>query len=346
MPGLLATKLHRPSRPPLRIARPQLLKCLNQGLELGRPLTLISAPAGFGKTTCIVEWLFNLQSEISNLQSCWLSLDPADNDPRRFFAYLAAALQPPLPGLGQEIEELLAAGPHPASQAVASLLAGALEGAPGRILLVLDDFHLIQDGWILGVLEHLLAQPPPALHLVLLTREDPSLPLARLRAHNQLTEIRAADLRFTADEAGRFLNDILALSLSTEDVAALEERTEGWIVGLQLAGLSLRNRPDPAGFIASLSGGHRHILSYLTEEVLNRQPAEIKEFLLRTSVLERMCAELCDAVIESGEQRTAPSWPYQTRENSSDRSLFSSSSVLSYLDRSNLFTPCVSSRQV
>jgi LuxR family transcriptional regulator, maltose regulon positive regulatory protein len=300
IPGLLATKFHLPALPARRVLRPRLVQRLNQGLEAGRRLTLISAPAGFGKSLCASEWAASLGRQ----PVAWLSLDASDNDPGRFFIYLIAALQKlepaaRLPGVGAEIAGVLASGQLPPAELISTSLVNdllALTSPAGRSLLFLDDFHVIQHPMILSVLEKLVANLPPALHLVLLTREDPALPLARLRANNLLTEVRAADLRFTGAETQHFLNDLMGLSLAHSDLAALEERTEGWIVGLQLAGLSMRERPAPSAFIASLSGNHRFILSYLTEEVLARQPEDLQQFLLQTSLLERLNGEVCSAL--------------------------------------------------
>ncbi|MFP4346322.1 MAG: LuxR C-terminal-related transcriptional regulator [Anaerolineales bacterium] len=293
MKGLLATKVRPPALPAARVRRPQLLQRLDDGLALGRPLTLVSAPAGFGKTTCIAGWVQALERPVA-----WLSLDPADDDPLRFFTYLVAALQRIDESLGQEIAGLLHAGQLPPGEIIAATLVNDLLARDAPLALVLDDLQLIQAPFTLEVLEQLVENVPPSLHLVLLTREDPSLPLARLRAHNRMTEIRAADLRFAGEEVADFLNDVMNLALAPAEVAALEERTEGWAVGLQLAALSLRGRADAAAFVAGLSGSHRHILTYLTEEVLNRQPEEIRRFLLQTSILERLSAPLCDAVTQ------------------------------------------------
>jgi LuxR family maltose regulon positive regulatory protein len=293
MSTLLATKLRRPATSPKRIQRPHLIQRLNDGLHSGRQVTLVSAPAGFGKTTCISEWI-----NAVDLPTAWLSLDPADDDPGRFFTYLIAALQQVDANVGREIEGILRAGQLPPAEAIGTTLLNDLLAWEDRCLLILDDFQVIQDHFILQILEQLITNLPSALHLILITREDPSLPLARLRANNQLTEIRAADLRFTDCEADQFLNDLLGLSLSRSDIAALADRTEGWIVGLQLAGLSLRDRTDSTRFIANLSGSHRFILSYLTEEVLNRQPEDIQRFLLQTSILDRLNGDLCDAVTD------------------------------------------------
>ena len=289
--GLLATKLHRPSAPPRWVQRPHLIQRLNEGLSSGRQITLVSAPAGFGKTTCISEWLNALGWPVA-----WLSLDAADDDPGWFFAYFIAALQKVDENVGKEIAGVLHSGQLPPSEVVSATLINDILECQGRFLLILDDLQSIQDRFILQVLGQLVANLPPALHLVLITREDPSLPLARLRANNQLTEIRARDLRFARHDAERLLNEVLGLSLSRTDVAALEAKTEGWAVGLQLAGMSVRDRTNPSSFIADLSGSHRFILSYLTEEVLNQQPEEIQQFLLQTSILDRLNGDLCNAV--------------------------------------------------
>ena len=297
MQNVIPIKLHQPAPPSKRVQRLALVRRLNDGLAEGRPLTLVSAPAGFGKTACVSEWLAEVTLPVT-----WLSLDAADNDPQRFLSYLVAALNKigSTPGL----VGILRAGQLPPPEAIAAALIQDILAFPGVFILVLDDVHAIHDRSILQVLGSLLtgllqsgaAGSEQPLRLMILTREEPSLPLARLRASGLLTEIRAAELRFTGDEAARFLNEVMTLRLSPSDIAALEERTEGWIAGLQLAGLSIRDRADPSGFIRGLTGSHRHILSYLTEEVLNRQPEEIKQFLLSTSILDRLTGGLCDAV--------------------------------------------------
>jgi LuxR family maltose regulon positive regulatory protein len=296
---LLATKLHRPSIPPGQIPRPHILRRLQEGLAAGHTLTLFSAPAGFGKTTCAGEWLNALDRP-----AAWLTLEPADDDPGRFFLYLIAALQQVNPAIGREIDGVLRAGSLPSAEIILTTISNDILDLDQPFLLVMDDFQVIQDALILKVMEQLTAGPPPPVHLALLTREDPPLPLARLRANNRLTEIRAADLRLTPEEAARFLNESMGLSLPAVDIAALEERTEGWIVGLQLAGLSIHGRKDPSAFIAGLSGGHRHILGYLTEEVFNRQTDETRKFLLQTSILDRLSGELCDAVTGRADGRS------------------------------------------
>lgn len=293
---LLATKLHRPSPPANRVQRPFLTKRLHDGLARNRQITLVSAPAGFGKTTCVSEWINALQCP-----AAWLSLDAADDDPGRFFAYLLAALQKIDARFGREIVGVLHAGQLPPGEIIAATLINDILVHEEQFLLVLDDFHVIQDRFILAVCEQLLANLPPPLHLVLVTREDPPLPLARLRANNLLTEIRAHDLRFSGDDAARFLAS-LGLSLTKTDVAALEAKTEGWIAGLQLAALALQSSPSAAGstaaseFIAALSGSHRFILDYLTEQVLDRQPQAVQDFLLQTAVLDKLHGDLCNAV--------------------------------------------------
>jgi LuxR family maltose regulon positive regulatory protein len=295
--GLLATKLFRPSLPPKRIRRSWLSQRLSAGLEASRQITLVSAPAGFGKTTCITEWV-----ETLDLPVTWLSLDPTDDAPGRFFAYFVAALQRVDEELGHDVAGILRAGEVPPAEIISTNLINDILEHEERFLLILDDLQVIQDPFILQVLETLVSNLPPPLHLVLLSREEPSLPLARLRANNQLTEIRAGDLRFARQDAARFLNEVMGLSLSQADIDLLETKTEGWIVGLQLAALALqaplsaRSRTDPSTFIATLSGSHRFILSYLTEQVLDQQPAEIQQFLLQTSTLDRLSGDLCDAV--------------------------------------------------
>jgi LuxR family maltose regulon positive regulatory protein len=289
---LLVTKFRCPSLPVRWVERPRLLQKLDEGLEINRRVTLVSAPAGFGKSTCIADWINRKDREPFS----WLSLDSADDDPGRFFNYLIAALQKIKPDLGLEIEGALYAGQLPSAEIIATTLVNEISQMGNRFLLSLDDFHMIQDRFILEFFEKLLANPPEPLHLVLLTREDPPLPLAQLRANNLLTEIRARDLRFTVSDAARLLNEKMGLSLSEKDMSILEEKTEGWVAGLQLAGLSMRDRENPSGFIANLSGSHRYILGYLTEQVLSRQPDDIRKFLLQTSILDKLYGDLCNAV--------------------------------------------------
>ena len=294
---LLTTKLYMPPLRPESIPRPHLIERLDRGLD--RRLTLVSAPAGFGKTTLVVEWLCALSRP-----HAWLALDADDNDPAQFLSYLIAALDRVHPGVGAEALALHRSPQPPAVKAVLTLLINDLVAMPESAVLVMDDYHLIRQPAIHELLafliEHLPLSGPAAsgLHLVLLTRVDPPLPLARLRTRGQLTEIRAADLRFTPQEATAFFNQRMGLNLPPAQVAALEARTEGWVSGLQLAALSLRSRaPErrPA-FVDAFSGSHRHVIDYLAEEVLAQQPAEVRDFLCRTAFLDRLTAPLCDAV--------------------------------------------------
>lgn len=265
---LVVAKLRRPIAPPRAVARPRLIARLNEGLAAGRPLTLIAAPAGYGKTMLAVQWAAQVNHPVA-----WLSLDEADDDPLLFCTYFVAALQTAAPSVGAELAPVLASGrPPPPSVLAAALLNDLAAAGAAPILCILDDFHVIQDPFILTLLESLLMHRPTGLHLALATREDPALPLARLRARNQLTEVRAADLRFSQAEAATLLRDGMGLSLTDPELARLAERTEGWVAGLHLAGLSLQGRSDPSTFIQTLSGSHRFILSYLTEEVLARRP--------------------------------------------------------------------------
>ncbi len=289
--NLLATKLYRPSLPPRRVLRPRLIQRLNDGMAAGCQLALISAPAGFGKSNCASEWAAH-----SDLPVAWLSLDPIDDDPERFFRYFVAALQAVDENMGRELDSVLDSGQLPPPETITSTLTNSILGTPNKFLFVLDDFHVIQDRTILKVVETLVAHLPPQLHLALVTREDPLLPLARLRASHRMTEIRSADLRFSKQEAGSFMKEMMGLALSEDDLAILEERTEGWIAGLQLAGLSMQGREDLSYFIANLRGTQRYILNYLMDEVLGRQNSEMQDFLLQTSILERLNGDLCDAV--------------------------------------------------
>lgn len=295
---ILATKLYRPLPRPNAIVRPRLIKRLNEGLTLGHKSTLISAAAGFGKTTLVSEWIAGCGRPVA-----WLSLDEGDSDLTRFLSYLVAALQTVAADIGKGSLALLQSSQLPPTETLLTNLLNEIAIVPSPLALVLDDYHAIEAEAVDHALAFLLEHLPPQLHLVIATREEPHLPLARLRARGQLTELRAADLRFTATEAAEFLNRVMGLSLSADDIAALETRTEGWIAGLQLAALalqgtlSLREQSDPAQFIREFTGSHRFVLDYLLEEVLQRQPSAVQTFLLRTSILKRLCAPLCDAVL-------------------------------------------------
>jgi LuxR family maltose regulon positive regulatory protein len=287
---ILPTKLYAaPARPDV-VARPHLLARLAAGVA--GPLTLICAPAGFGKTTLLAAW----RGQTAQPAVAWLSLDAEDSDPFHFLRYLVAALRTTDPRAGATLLPLLQAAPRPPPAALRSMLINDLAALAAPTVLVLDDYHVLQGAAIHELLAFLVDHLPPALHLVLATREDPPLPLARLRARRQLTELRAEDLRFTTDEAAAFLGEVMGLNLPPAAVAALEARTEGWVAGLQLAALSLRDQPDVSGFITAFTGSHRYILDYLIEEVLNRQPPAVQRFLVCTSILDRLCGPLGDAV--------------------------------------------------
>jgi LuxR family transcriptional regulator, maltose regulon positive regulatory protein len=289
---LLETKFYSPRPPRSVVARPRLTERLNRVVE--SKLALVSAPAGFGKTTLLAEWLAAARDGKRSV--AWLSLDQGDNEPAPFWTYLIAALQTLVPGVGESALSLLQGPQPPPVEAVLTTLLNELSAVPDDVVLVLDDYHVVdapdvQDGMAF-LLEHL----PPQMHLVIATRADPAVPLARLRAKGELVEIRAADLRFTRDEAAAYLNEAMGLALTAPDVAALEGRTEGWIAALQLAALSMRDRDDIAGFIAGFAGDDRYIVDYLVEEVLQRRPEAVRSFLLQTSILDRLSGPLCDAV--------------------------------------------------
>jgi LuxR family maltose regulon positive regulatory protein len=292
---ILATKLYIPSPRAKVVVRPRLIERLNEGLAMGRKLTLISASAGFGKTTLVSEWI-NRKSKIIN-RVAWLSLDEGDNDLKHFLAYLIAALRTIEQNIGEGVLGLLDSPQSPAIESVLTSLLNEITAIPDHFILVLDDYHLIEAKQVDQALAFLIEHLPPQMHLLIATREDPQFPLARLRARGQLTELRSADLRFTPAEAADFLNQGMGLNLSAEDIATLERRTEGWIAGLQLAAISMQGHQDTASFIKSFTGSHRFVLDYLVEEVLGQQSESIQAFLLRTSILDRMCGPLCDAVL-------------------------------------------------
>ena len=288
---LLATKLHVPRPQPGFVPRPRLAEALSEGLA--RRLILVCAPAGSGKTALLADW-----APSGNRPVAWLSLDAADNDPVRFWRHTVAALDRAHPGIGERVG-LLLGPPAPGSfEGLVTALINDLAAQPddGEVLLVLDDYHLIDAQPVHASLAFLLEHLPPGLHLVLASRADPPLPLARLRAGGQLAELRTADLRFSAEEAAALLRESAGADLPAAAVAALAARTEGWVAGLRLAALSLASQADPAGFVAAFSGSHRYVLDYLTEEVLDRQQEELRTFLLETSLLERLSGGLCDAV--------------------------------------------------
>jgi LuxR family maltose regulon positive regulatory protein len=288
---LLLTKLYIPPSRPNVVLRPRLIERMNEGLS-GK-LTLISAPAGFGKTTLISEWTANCERPVA-----WLSLDEGDKDLVRFLSYMVAAIQTIKAGIGEGLLAALQSPQTPQAEAILTTLINEISNFPKNFLLVLDDYHIIDSQPVDKALTFLVKHQPPHMHLLIATREDPSLPLARLRARGQLTELRAADLRFTPAEATEFLNHVMGLNLRDTDISALEARTEGWIVGLQLAALSIQGRSDTASFIQAFTGSHRFILDYLVDEVLRHQPEQISSFLLKTAILDRFSAGLCNAVTE------------------------------------------------
>ncbi|MCP4937290.1 MAG: helix-turn-helix transcriptional regulator, partial [bacterium] len=309
---LLQTKLYMPRLRPFLIPRPHLIKQLNQGLHQGCKLTLISAPAGFGKTTLVAEWIEVTKPK--NNGFAWVSLDHTDNDPMRFFTYFIAGLQKVEDDVGEAALDWLQSAVESPTDAVLAGIINDIVALPYDVTLIFDDFHLITEPAIHEAFAFLLDNQPPNLHLIIISRADPPWPLARLRARRQLNEIRARDLRFTMEETAVFLNNIMGLNLSPEDVVALDKQTEGWIAGLQMIALSMQRCDDTAVFIQNFSARHAYILDYLVEEVLERQPPRIQAFLLQTAILERMSAPLCDAVTQTHSQ-----------------------AVLNQLDQANLF---------
>jgi LuxR family maltose regulon positive regulatory protein len=289
--ALITTKLRPPRTRPNLVARPRLREALDLGE--GCPLTLVSAPAGFGKTTLLAEWLEE-RSEVEAV--AWVSLEASDNDPARFLAYLVGGLREVGGGIREGVLSSLNSPEPPLMEVVVGVLVNDLAEAGRGLTVVLDDYHEIHSESVHEAVSLLLEHLPENVRLVIASRTDPPLPLPRLRARGQMAELRAADLRFTPEEASAFLGDAMGLALSAEDVAALEGITEGWIAALQLAALSMQDREDVSGFVGSFSGSNRHVLDFLAEEVLERRPEEVREFLLATSVLERMSAPLCDTL--------------------------------------------------
>ncbi len=293
---LLQTKLFAPRPRAASVSRPHLVDRLDQALRQGCRLTLVSAPAGSGKTTLVGEWLAAGERPFA-----WLSLDERESDLTRFLAYLVAALQTLSPEIGKRAAAMLESPQPPPNESVLTMLLNEIAAFPREFTLVLDDFHAVDarpiDRALIFLLEHL----PPQMHLVIITREDPNWPLAGLRGRGQLAELRAADLRFSRAEAGVFFAEVMGLHLDEGVVAALEARTEGWIAGLQMAALSVRGQPDTARFIQSFTGSHRFVLDYLVEEVLSRQPKPVQEFLLQTAVLNQLTAPLCGALTGSSQ---------------------------------------------
>jgi LuxR family maltose regulon positive regulatory protein len=335
---LLTTKLHIPLSRPGLVERPRLIERLDEGLRLGHKLTLIFAPAGFGKTTLLSEWVAHCGRSVA-----WLSLDEGDNDLTRFLSYLIAALQSINPGIGENALETFQFHQPPSLEALITTLVNQINITPEPFILILDDYHLITVQTVSQALSFLLDHLPPQMHLMIASRVDPTLPIARLRARGQLTELRQTDLRFAAEEAAAFLNQAMELDLSVENVAALNARTEGWIAGLQMASLAMQStvstsaEKDAAGFVQAFTGSNRYVLDYLVEEVLQRQPQSIQTFLLQTSILDYLTGPLCDAILSrgAGEQQSkvgpntsAPPFPSTSA---------SGREILEYLERNNLF---------
>ena len=322
---LLQTKLFIPPLRPSLVPRQRLIEQLNRGNQ-GK-LTLVSAPAGFGKTTLVVAWLGKLAggnsrpSPVVPGQACWLSLDESDNAVPRFFSYVIAAIQTIEETIGQGLLASLQSPQPPDEGSIGPTLVNELARAGRSFSLVLDDYHVITKTAVHDALAFLIDYLPPDIHLIITSREDPPLPLSRWRARGHLTEIRADDLRFTTAESASFLQHTMGLDLQAQDIHTLEIRTEGWAAGLQLAALSLRGQPDPTAVIETFSGSDRHVADYLLAEVLYRQPEEIQDFLLQTALLERMCAPLCDALVASGDSPA-------TRH---------SQTILEHLETTNLF---------
>jgi LuxR family maltose regulon positive regulatory protein len=331
---LLTTKLYLPPARTQMVPRLRLIERLTTSLQSGHGLTLVAAPAGFGKTTLVSAWV-----RAGRYPVAWVSLDEEDNDPTSFWAYVVTALTN-VPGFkeadaGASALAALRSPQPPPIKTILTDVINVLAAAPQPIILVLDDYHTISNTAIHDGLAFLLAHQPQQLHLVLSTRADPPLPLYRLRARGRLTELRSEDLRFTPEETATFLNTLMGLDLATEDVKALEARTEGWIVGLQLAALCLQGHSDAPAFISAFTGGHHYILEYLTEEVLRRQPEPVQHFLIETSILDRLCGSLCDAV--RFDSAKSPSSSESTRQKDASTGTGHSEALLTYLQQRNLF---------
>jgi len=291
--SILTTKLYIPPPRAEFVPRPRLTKRLDESLARTPSLSLVSAPPGFGKTTLLGEWIAGkIQNSVS-----WVSLDEKDNDPIRFWTYIIAALEKIQPGVGVNATTLLHAPQTAPIEETLIALINAMVTIAQPFTLVLDDYHLIEREAIHQAFIFFLDHLPPQMHLILISRSDPPFGLTRFRVRNQLTELRDSDLRFTPTEAVTFLNQVMGLDLSANDIIALERRTEGWIAGLQLAALSMQGRRDVQGFVEAFTGSHRFVLDYLAEEVLSRQTEPVRQFLLRTSILERLHGPLCDGLL-------------------------------------------------
>lgn len=345
--SFLQTKLYHPPLPPQQVSRPQLLARLNQGLAAGHNLTLIAAPAGFGKTTLVCQWLADLRTyrpatlattnrHAITISFAWLSLDEDDNDLGLFLYYIVAAVQHIFPTACANILRLLQAPQLPPLPDLVMTLINDLAALASTIILVLEDYHLIVDPAIHQLLTRLLEHLPPSLHLILTSRTEPPLPLARWRVRQQMTEIRAADLCFSNTETGAFLTQALGKTPPPEMVTTLQAQTEGWVAGLQLAALALQSprwpyEPfDEAAFVQAFKGSKRHVMDYLMDEVLTRQPQVVQVFLIQTSILDRFCAPLCAALGRGVGPEMEDATPHP-------QALAGSQSILAYLERANLF---------
>jgi LuxR family maltose regulon positive regulatory protein len=343
---LLRTKLFVPPLRPNLVPRSQLVELLNLGVQQGHKLTLISAPAGFGKTTLLSEWVSQSDDPVA-----WLSLEEDDNDRVRFLLYFTAAIQTLEPDIGDGVLAALQTPRPPSTEALLTTLINQISATAGDaieeeeptsidhsdriIILVLDDYHLVAAQDIHAAVIFLLDHLPSNLHLIMATRSDPPLPLARLRGRGLLTELRENDLRFSQEEATQFMNTAMDLEVSTDDLSVLNARTEGWIAGLQMAAISMRSRrrvderaSSTTDFIAAFSGSNRYILDYLVEEVLHCQPESIQTFLLHTAVLDRLTAQLCEALLGGVDIGM---------EGYEGQSIASAQDMLEYLERANLF---------
>jgi LuxR family maltose regulon positive regulatory protein len=315
---ILTTKLYIPLVRPNLVPRRRLVQRLNEGLRLGRKLTLVSAPAGFGKTTLLSEWIAGAERPVA-----WLSLDEEDNDPARFLTYLIATLQTIDADIGERALGVLQSSPPPSPKSLVSTLVNDIAAASQPFILILDDYHVIEAPAIHEALAFLLAHLPLQAHIVIATRHDPPLPLVRWRARAELNEFRADALRFSTAETAAFLTKTFGLQLEDEEIEALEARTEGWITALQLAGLALQSRDDTSEFVASFTGEDRYIMDYLVHEVLAQQPQDIRDFLQQTAILGRMSAPLCEAITGRDD----------------------SQALLEQLERNNLFVTSLDSRR-
>lgn len=328
---ILKTKLYIPPARPGLIPRPRLYNKLGEGLRPGCPLTLVSAPAGFGKTVLLSSWISHVGIPVA-----WLGLDSADNDPLRFWRHIVAALQTIKAASDESMQIAMEAVQGIPQDLLVTSLINDIAQINGIAILVLEDYHLVENKSIHDGINFLLNHLPPQFHLVITTRSDPPLQIARRRAAMELNEIRAVDLRFTRDEVKSFLNESMKLGLSSEDIEALETRTEGWIVGLQMAALSMQGRGDKHAFITSFTGDDRYIADYLLEEVLQRQPPGLQDFLLRTSALNRLNASLCDAILDPMDLSSGAGVEL-VGSAEVNKPRLSSQDILEYLEHSNLF---------